>query len=148
MDLEDDDDELYKIKLRLRFKKALNSKCSQEEDELNMARYENKQLNILDKHNYVKRKKENSMYMENPDKYFIKHAVWNGWYDFLGIDTKNFIQTKDEWIKFCKEKNVKSVKMYNKLCEEYHQLPREPRDLYSGFTTISNELGLLHKRRR
>ena len=46
-----------------------------------------------------------------------------------------------------KGKNVKSVDMYNKLCEEYHQLPKEPSELYLGFTNICNELGLFSRRR-
>ena len=35
--------------------------------------------------------------------------MWSNWYDFIGIDTKKFIQDKNKWIKFCKEKNVKSL---------------------------------------
>ena len=145
--LEDDRDEINKLILRLRYKGTLKSRCSQEEDDLNYIRSINKELNIIDKHNYVKRKKENIMYKDNPEAYFKKHALWKGWYDFLGIETKNFIQTKNEWIRFCKEKNVKSVDMYNKFCMEYPQLPREPSELYLGFTNICNELGLVNKRR-
>ena len=147
LDLEDEDDELHKVKLRLRYKGGLKSKCSPEEDELNMMRYENKQLNITDKHNYVKLKKENSMYMDNPDGYFTKHAVWKGWYDFLGIDTSKFIKTKDEWIIFCKEKSIKSVDMYKEISIQHCELPNDPKEFYVGFTNIPNELGLFTRRR-
>ena len=104
----------------------------------------NKNLNISSKSEYIASFSE-SDYLENPHKYF--KLTWTGWYDFLGVNTKNFIQMKDEWIKFCKEKNVKSVDNYNKLCMEYHQLPREPSELYLGFTNICNELGLFSRRR-
>ena len=147
LELEDDENELNRLKLRLRYKGTLKSRCSPEEDELNYIRSLNKELNIQDKHQYNDLKKSHPYYIDNPDSYFKKHALWKGWYDFLGIDTKNFIQTKDEWIRFCKEKNVKSVDMYNIICEEYSQLPREPSELYLGFTNICNELGLFNRRR-
>ena len=145
--LEDNDSELNKIKFRLRYKRALKSRCSEEEDELNLVRCDNKSLNILDKHQYAAHKKTHPHYMVNPDYYFIKHGVWKGWNDFLGIDTKHFIQNKKEWITFCKEKNITSVVMYNKLCVVYPQLPKEPCELYIGFTNIGNELGLFNRRR-
>ena len=147
LELEDDENELNKLKLRLRYKRTLKSRCSPEEDELNYIRSLNKELNIQDKHQYNDLSRYHPHYIDNPESYFKKHALWKGWYDFLGVDTKNFIQTKDEWIRFCKEKNVKSVHIYNKLCEEYHQLPREPSELYLGFTNICNELGLFSRRR-
>lgn len=147
LELEDDENELNKLKLRLRYKGALKSRCSPEEDELNYIRSLNKELNIQDKHQYNDLRRNHSHYIHNPDSYFKKHALWKGWYDFLGIETKNFIQTKDEWIKFCKEKNVKSVDIYNKLCSEYAQLPKEPSELYLGFSNICNELGLFSRRR-
>lgn len=147
LELEDDENELNKLKLRLRYKGALKSRCSSEEDELNYIRSLNKELNIQDKHQYNDLKRSHPHYIHNPDSYFKKHALWKGWYDFLGIDTKKFIQTKDEWIRFCKEKNVKSVDIYNKLCSEYAQLPKEPSELYLGFTNICNELGLFSRRR-
>ena len=147
LELEDDENELNRLKLRLRYKQTLKSRCSPEEDELNYIRSLNKELNIQDKYQYNDLIKSHSHYIDKPETYFKKHALWKGWYHFLGIDTKNFIQTKDEWIRFCKEKNVKSVDMYNILCEEYSQLPREPSELYLGFTNICNELGLFSRRR-
>jgi predicted helicase len=145
--LEDNNNELNQIKLRLKYKGSLKSNCSQEEDEFNLMKHINQQLNIKDKYEYPIRKNENNMYKENPDKYFKKHGVWNGWYDFLGIDTTKFIKTKNEWILFCKKKNVKDVDMYKNLCAEYPQLPHEPKEFYPGFTNICNELGVFNQRR-
>ena len=144
---DDDDDEnnLNKLRLRLRKAKSLKSNYESELHEYyDYMKERNKNLNISSKSEYIASFSE-SDYLENPHKYF--KLTWTGWYDFLGVNTKNFIQMKDEWIKFCKEKNVKSVDNYNKLCMEYHQLPREPSELYLGFTSICNELGLFSRRR-
>jgi hypothetical protein len=67
-------------------------------------------------------------------------ANWTNWYDFLQVDTNNFIQDKDDWIKFCKEKNVLSVNDYYILCNIYNNLPREPAEFYKFYTNIGNEL--------
>jgi ribosomal protein S2 len=37
----------------------------------------------------------------------------------MGVNTAKFIQSKQEWIKFCKEKNIKSLQDYYILCEKY-----------------------------
>ena len=90
--------------------------------------------------------KLHKQYIENPDKYFKENGVWTNWYEFLGLDTTKFIQTKKEWIKFCKEKNAKNVDDYKKLCKEYGDiLPQNPSDFYKGFTNIKNELGLARR---
>jgi superfamily II DNA or RNA helicase len=145
--LDDDDNELNKIILRLKHKKSLKSRCSQEEDELNYIRELNKQLNISDKHHYLTFEKTHAEFIKDPDAYFIKHGLWKGWNDFLGIDTTNFILSKEEWIKFCQEKKVDSVNKYNELCEIYPQLPKEPYEFYIGFNSIGYELGLFNRRR-
>ena len=145
--LDDDGDELNKIILRLKHKKSLKSKLSQEEYDLNYIRESNKKLNISDKHHYLTFEKIHPYYIKEPDTYFKKCGLWKGWNDFLGINTTNFIQSKEEWIKFCKEKKVDSVNKYNELCEIYPQLPREPSELYPGFNNIGYELGLFNRRR-
>jgi len=66
----------------------------------------------------------------------------------MGIDITKFIQTKQEWINFCKEKNIKSLEDYYKSCNEYDILPNEPADFYKDFTNIPNELGFNRNRRR
>jgi len=92
--------ELQKIILRLRYSKALDSKYSEEEDEFNYIRELNKQLNIQSKEDYT------NEYIKNPEEYFKLKGVWTNWYDFLGVDTKKFIQDKNDWINFCKKKEV------------------------------------------
>ena len=144
--VEGDGTNLKILKTRLRKAKCLASELSEEEEDYLLSQEINKANNIISKQEYLE-DRDRVLFIENPEGYFKKHALWKGWYDFLGIETKNFIQTKDEWIRFCKEKNVKSVDMYNILCEEYSQLPREPSELYLGFTNICNELGLFSRRR-
>ena len=142
--VEGDGTNLKILKTRLRKAKCLDSNLSDEEEDYLLCQEINKANNIISKQEYLE---DRDMEIENPEAYFKKHALWKGWYDFLSIDTKNFIKTKDEWVKFCQDKNVKSVEMYKKLCEEYPQLPREPSELYLGFTNIGNELGLFSRRR-
>jgi hypothetical protein len=142
--------ELDKIILRLRFSKALTSQYTEEQDEFNFVKQLNKELNITDKEEYTNNteiKKKHQMYIENADQYFKLKGVWTDWYDFMGVDTNKFLKNKDEWIKFCKEKNVSSINDYKEKCKEYSQLPSNPIDFYKDFTSIPNELKLNRKRR-
>ena len=144
-------DELTKIILRLRYSKALGSIHSEEQDEYNYVKALNKELNIQSKEQYADSDKiiqnKHKNYIEQPDEYFKFKGVWNNWYDFIGIDTKKFIQDKNKWIKFCKEKNVKSLDDYKELCKLNEVLPINPADFYKGFVSIPVELGLYTKRR-
>jgi superfamily II DNA or RNA helicase len=104
--------------------------------------------NIQDKHEYSKNWKKYNLYFINSKNNIEKiepnikwSHYWKNWYDFLGIDTSEFIQTKDEWVRFCKKKNVKSVDEYYKLCSKYKKLPTMPEELYCNFSNFNNELG-------
>lgn len=134
-------EELTKLKIRLRHSKCLTSDFTEEEDEYNYIKECNKELNIQSKEEYVATKNKN--YIEDAENYFKKKGVWKNWYDFLGVDTKIFIESKEEWIKFCKDK-VKSLDDYQNLCIFNKSLPRNPGDFYNHFTNISNELELYH----
>lgn len=61
-------------------------------------------------------------------------------------DTKKFIQTKLDWYNFCKEKNINSTAEYEKACEIYDCLPKEPAEFYKPFTNILNELNIIKRR--
>jgi len=143
-------DELKKIMLRLRYSRALGSIYSEEQDEFNYVRELNKELNIQSKEQYADKvmKDKHKNYIENPEEYFKLKGVWSNWYNFIGVDTKKFIQDKNDWINFCKENNVKSLDNYYKLCKSYEELPLNPVDFYIGFVSIPIELGLYTKRRR
>jgi superfamily II DNA or RNA helicase len=141
-------DELNKLKLRLRHSKSLTSNFSEEQDEYNYVSSVNKSLDIQSKAEYFERKSVHINYIEEPEEYFKRKGVWTNWYDFIGVDTKKFIQSKQDWIKFCKEKNVNSSQDYEKLCDIYDNLPKEPVYYYIDFTNISNELGIVRHGRR
>ena len=142
-------DELTKIMLRLRYSKAIGSQYTEEEDEYNYVKELNKQLNIQSKEQYADKviKDKHKNYIENPEEYFKSKCVWTNWYDFIGVDTKKFIQDKNDWIIFCKENNVKSFDEYNELCKLYKELPMNPQEFYIGCLDIDIELEFNTKRR-
>jgi predicted helicase len=145
--------ELNKIILRLRHSKALYSNYTEEQDEFNFIKQLNKELKLNNKEDYcqelVKNYHEKYIeYIKNPEEYFKLKGVWTNWYDFMGIDTSNFIQDKNDWIKFCKENNVKSLTDYNNLCKLNELLlPANPADFYKEFSNIIKELEINKNRR-
>jgi superfamily II DNA or RNA helicase len=140
--------ELNKIKLRLRYSKTLGSKFTEEQDEYNYVRSINSSLNIKSKKDYIQQQEIHCNFIASPEEYFKSKGVWNNWYDFMGVDTTKFIQSKQEWINFCKEKGIKSLDDYYIYCEEYDILPKEPADFYKDFTNIPSELGFNRNRRK
>ena len=140
--------ELNKIKLRLRYSKALGSKFTEEQDEYNYVRSINSSLNIKSKKDYIQQQDIHSNFIASPEEYFKSKGVWNKWYDFMGVETTKFIQSKQDWINFCKEKGIKSLDDYYIYCEVYDILPKEPADFYKDFTNIPTELGFNRNRRR
>lgn len=145
---EENGSELNKFKLRLRYSKALGSKFTEEQDEYNYVQSINLSLNIKSKKEYFEKRDIHSNFIDFPEEYFKLKGVWNNWYDFMGVDTTKFIQSKQEWINFCKEKSIKSLTDYYNYCEEYDNLPTEPADFYKEFTNIPSELGFNRNRRR
>ena len=134
--------------MRLRYSKALYSDFSEEQDEYNYVRSINMNLNILSDTDYLNSKDKHEYFIEDPEKYFKLKGVWTNHYHFYGTDTSIFIQTKEEWIKFCKNKNIKSLNDYYNACKRYNELPENPSHLYTNFSTIVNELGKFNNIRR
>ena len=136
------DVELNKIKLKLIYSKILNSNYSEEQNEFNYMKQLNFELQVQDKEEYTKKfvkeyyLKNNIEYKDDPEIYFKKKCVWDNWYDFLGIDTTKFIQTKEEWIKFGKSLKIKGVDEYIELCKIYKELPLNPAEFYIDFVDI------------
>ena len=145
---EDNSGELNKIKLRLRYSKSLGSTFTEEQDEYNYVRSINLTLNIQSPKEYIEKRDIHANFIELPEEYFKSRGVWNEWYDFMGVDTLKFIQSKQEWINFCKEKRCKSLDDYNICCDKYDVLPKEPACFYKDFTNIPCELGFNRNRRR
>jgi len=144
---EENENELIKLKLRLRYSKTLGSKFTEEQDEFNYIKHLNKELNINSPEDYVKKQLQHKMYIPQPEEYFSKKGVWSNWYDFIGLDTSYFIQSKQEWITFCKKHKLTSINDYEKLCDKYKELPKNPSNFYTHFTNIQNELEIYKIRR-
>jgi len=133
--------------LRLRYSKALGSIFTEEQDEYNYVRSINLTLNIKSKKEYIQQQDTHSNFIASPEEYFKLKGVWNNWYDFMGVDTTKFIQSKQERINFCREKSIKSLDDYYIYCEEYDILPKELDEFYSHFANIPNELEFNRSRR-
>ena len=131
-------DELENLKIKLRHSKSLSSDFSEIEDEYEFMRVVNNELNIQSKEEYIQRKYEHELYIENPVIHF--NGIWKNWIDFLGVDTSLFIQSKTEWKNLCKNKQIKTIQEYKKACEIYPELPKNPNEFYNGFSNLFSEL--------
>lgn len=147
IEISDNNEELQKIKIRLKYTKALESSLSEEQDEFNYVQQLNKNLNIQSKGEYSKSKEIHDNFIEDPEDYFRSKGVWTNWINFLGIDTSKFLKTKDEWKIFCKNINISDWEEYINACSYYDELPKNPEDFYQDFTNFMNELSLFPRRR-
>ncbi len=124
-----------------------NNKISEEEKEYNYIKSINIELKVSSIQDYVDKKSIHMNYVEDPEKYFRNNGVWRNWYDFMGTDVSIFISNKEEWIKFCKEKNIRNTKEYNEKCEIYKELTLYTDILYPNFGNIKDELETRKNRR-
>jgi len=140
---------LNKIKLKLKKSKALTFGISEEQLEYNYTKEINKLLNIQDKNDYFKTKIKNKHdnYINDPIRYFGSSNVWTNWYDFLSIDTTNFIDKKYKWIKYCQKYNLNNIDEYLKEYPKHNCLMKYPEDYYKNFSNINDELFCNKKRR-
>lgn len=125
-----------------KFDSVLQQKIKINYDDKNKIEYEqlkdkikNKQL--LNKNTYYKYATDNNLELEPYIKYI---NYWENWYIFLNKDISKLIKTKDEWKKFCFDKQINNYSKYEKKLKKYVCLPDDPCDFY-GFKNINNELG-------
>jgi superfamily II DNA or RNA helicase len=140
-------EELRRIKVRLRYSKALYSDFTEEEDEYQNMKVLNQELNLTSKMEYVASESIHSNYIRDAETYFRKKGVWTNWYDFLGTNTTGYIQTKQEWVSYCKHLKIDSIEHYKKVAETDGRLPKDPGMFYRDFGNIPSELGLKSGRR-
>jgi superfamily II DNA or RNA helicase len=140
-------EELNNLKIRLRYSKSLCSDFTEEQDEYNYIRSINMSLQLDSKEEYAKCKDRHLNFIEDAEEYFKYKGVWKDWYDFLGTDTSMFIKSKQLWIEFCKNINIKNYEEYIINCNIYKELPKNPGDFYIDFTNFNNELGVIIRRR-
>lgn len=120
-------------------------KYEKKEKEYEEIKKHNKTFNFESIESYMDSKEINKKYIDDPRDHFGN--IFRSWYDFLQIDTSNFIQDKNEWITFCKNNNVKSLDNYYNLCKIHNNLPRMPNEFYNNFTNMGNELNWYTRRR-
>ena len=68
--IENNNEELEKIKIKLRYSKTLNSDFTEEQNEYNYVKSINKELNIKSKEKYVINENKHENYIINPEEYF------------------------------------------------------------------------------
>lgn len=140
--VEENEMELRKLKIRLRHSKALSSKESEEKEEYKYERCQNQILGVSSKREYANSRQHREGYIENPDIYFTAKGVWGGWYDYLGVDVKLFIQNKTDWTIECQRLGINTIEKYLKECEHRKDLPKDPGEFYMGFGNIMQELSV------
>ena len=104
------------------------------------------ELNLNTNAEYEELVESDDKLIQDPDNKYKK--FWKDWYNFLGIDTDNYIQNLEDWKKRCKILGIKSWNDYKKMCEKNKELPTMPNKFYRNFTNIRNELGITSRRRR
>jgi len=103
-----------------------------------VVRYCNKQLNIKTKNQYLQSEFIHPKYIKDPKIYFREN--WTCWYDFLGVDISLFPKTKHDFIKVCKQKQIKTWEEYKE--KKDISLPENPSEIYEDFTNWNKEFGI------
>lgn len=149
LDIKENNLELEKIKLRLKYSRALRSKQTPEKDEYDYVKLLNRELKLTSKGDYFNGviRNKHRHWIQEPDIYFKGYHVWVSWYDYLGIDTSGYCKNKDEWRRFCVNIGIKSLEDYKEKSKIYKELPEMPNEFYCHFNDILSELGIYHKRR-
>lgn len=97
----------------------------------------NKRLGITTKSAYEASSNTHPTYIDHPDRYF---DCWINWYDFLGVDTSTFPQTKLEWVRVCKEMGITTWEDYKQKYTS--SLPANPGEMYTDYTNWDQEFGV------
>lgn len=145
--LSENTSELNRIKVRLRYSRTLRSDFSEEEDEYNYVKVLNEELKLKSKAEFIESESIHTNFIKDAETYFKKRGVWTCWLDFLGTDISGFIETKDEWVKYCKHLKISSIEHYKLVSATDSKLAPDPGLLYEDFGNISSELGLRQGRR-
>jgi predicted helicase len=146
-----------KILKEISNKKIKINNCKKSLARLKLNLYNNgcfgKSISIEDEYNYNKdliktmefksikeyKDKEFPDKIKNPDSHFYK--IWKNWFDYLSIDTSKWIKEKYEFIRYCKENNIKNTTYYYNYIDEHECLPLEPEYFYNNFSNLNDELG-------
>jgi hypothetical protein len=98
----------------------------------------NNEMELKSKNEYFAKAIEHPNFIEDPKTYFSEW--WVSWYDFLGIDCSVFPQTKAEWVRLCKGREMITWDDYKQKRD--YTLPENPGELYEDFTNWDKEMGI------
>jgi len=98
---------------------------------------QNQLLKLTSQEEYKQSEKTHTQWIDDPKSYFSKR--WISWYDFLGVDTSAYPQTKEEWRTICIDRDLNEQNYFEK---KYDDLPTNPSEMYDNFTRFSEELAI------
>jgi Type III restriction enzyme, res subunit len=100
----------------------------------------NKKLHFHSRDDYLHSEERHQCFIKDPETTFKQE--WISWYDFIGLDTSVYLQTKDEFISYCKNNDITSCDEYNihYSLNKNKALPQDPFQMYPNFTNWNDEL--------
>jgi superfamily II DNA or RNA helicase len=124
------------------YDRYVNNLCptSNRKEEFIKLRIYVRKLKLQDKTKYSILIKNDPVLIYNPDDYFGQ--FWTNWYDFLGLPSNTFPQTKEKWVNLCKKLSIRSWSHYKEIQKTRDDLPLMPGTLYPNYTNFNKELKL------
>ena len=107
-------------------------------EKYSLIRDANRELGLRSRNEYQERRTDLPTYIANPQEYFKEW--WVSWYHFLGLDTSAFPNTKADWIRVCKERDILTWEQYKTTSAA--DLPTNPSEFYEDFTNWDKEMGI------
>jgi Type III restriction enzyme, res subunit len=100
----------------------------------------NKKLYLHSRDDYLQSEERHQCFIKDPETTFKQE--WISWYDFIGLNTSTYLQTKEEFISYCKNNDITSCDEYNKhySLNKNKTLPQDPFQMYPNFTNWNDEL--------
>ena len=107
-------------------------------EKYSLIRDANRELGLRSRNHYQERQTDLPTYIADPREYFKEW--WVSWYHFLGLDTSAFPNTKADWIRVCKERDILTWEQYKSIASV--DLPTNPSEFYEDFTNWDKEMGI------
>lgn len=100
----------------------------------------NKKLRLKSRNDYLQSAPRHQYFIKDPETTFKQE--WVSWYDFIGLDTSTYLQTKEEFITYCTINSISTCDEYNihYLTNKNNKLPQDPFQMYPTFTNWDDEL--------
>lgn len=141
----EDPSSLKLLKTRLKRRKALYTDLDDDALRYNEQCEINKRFNFKTVNEYQSNHTNNPYYIEmdsTNDESPLKEfgTAWKGWYDYLGINTTEYLQTKSAFVTYANTFNLTSEEDYYLKAEHDNKLPDRPDLFYPGFVSLRYEL--------